>query len=347
MISIIICSKQIATDPILLQNIKDTIGTEYEVIHIDNSTNRYNIFEAYNQGVSQSHGEYLCFMHDDVIFHSKDWGTVVEKSLALKAVGALGVAGGCVVQAHTDWRFYRFHRLNYLIQGVNTVEENSQYYTLDPPLQTPYKRPLAMVAVLDGVWICIRRELFEQIRFDDVNYHDFHLYDSDICMQINTLGLCSFVTYDILLEHKSEGAFSAGFKENLEVFSNKWKEMLPLVKGISVSKNELEEALRIGNMSLDERLTQDAKLIAIRQLQKQKAAGEACRPYTADELKTMEASAYACRKQCIKDLSTPSQKVLNLIRSYMRLPYARRSTQLIIKFIWYRVLCMRHLIHRS
>lgn len=55
-----------------------TVGYTYELIVIDNSEYKYSIFEAYNLGIERSSGEYLCFIHDDILFHSQDWGKAVE-----------------------------------------------------------------------------------------------------------------------------------------------------------------------------------------------------------------------------------------------------------------------------
>lgn len=75
MISIIICSRNKNIDSELEQNILDTIGNiVYEVINIDNSTNNYSIFQAYNKGTQIAKYPYLCFMHEDILFHTADWG---------------------------------------------------------------------------------------------------------------------------------------------------------------------------------------------------------------------------------------------------------------------------------
>ena len=74
MISIIICSRNLGIDPKLSTNITSTIGCEYELIVIDNSQNKYSIFQAYNIGIEKSTSEIICFVHEDVLFHSKDWG---------------------------------------------------------------------------------------------------------------------------------------------------------------------------------------------------------------------------------------------------------------------------------
>jgi glycosyltransferase involved in cell wall biosynthesis len=72
MISIIICSRNLGIDPKLSTNITSTIGCEYELIVIDNSQNKYSIFQAYNIGIEKSTSEIICFVHEDVLFHSKD-----------------------------------------------------------------------------------------------------------------------------------------------------------------------------------------------------------------------------------------------------------------------------------
>jgi len=68
MISLISCSRNSDISLKLKDNIAATIGCDYELVFIDNSKNSYNIFQAYNEGVSRSKGDILCFMHDDVIF---------------------------------------------------------------------------------------------------------------------------------------------------------------------------------------------------------------------------------------------------------------------------------------
>ena len=77
MISLIVCSRSIDISDELKQNIQSTIGAEYELVAIDNSQNEYSIFSAYNEGVRRSKYPYLCFMHDDIIYHTQGWGLKV------------------------------------------------------------------------------------------------------------------------------------------------------------------------------------------------------------------------------------------------------------------------------
>ena len=334
MLSLIICSTHSALSDSFEANIQNTIGTEYEIIHVDNSRHQYNIFEAYNEGVAKAKGEYLCFVHEDVRFHSRDWGKTVEQHLSQPFVGAIGVAGGNVVLDKLDWRFYGFGYVN-LIQGTTSIEETPGYYISHKSFSN-CRLPLLQVAVLDGVWICIRKELFKQIRFDDEHFHDFHLYDSDICMQVNQIGLGVFVTHDVLLEHFSEGTFSAGYSDSLDIFARKWKNSLPLIKGISVSEQDINEALVRAQKLYSERLYRDAIVIGLRKkLSLEKNGGL---DYSFEEKQLMEKSAFTYRKWCIKNDELDNVDVWALVLQYLRAPYATRKCKLVTKYLWYRLL---------
>ncbi|OIV43184.1 glycosyltransferase [Flavobacterium johnsoniae] len=95
MISIIICSRNIHLYDKVYKSIQETIGIlDYEIIRIDNSIENLSITKAYNKGIQKSKYEYLLFVHEDVIFHTLNWGQIVintfESNLKL---GLIGVAG--------------------------------------------------------------------------------------------------------------------------------------------------------------------------------------------------------------------------------------------------------------
>ena len=93
MISCIICSRQLDISAELKENIASTIGCEYELVVIDNSKNEYSIFSAYNEGVRRAKGDILCFMHEDILYHTQGWGKIISNILQDKTIGQIGVAG--------------------------------------------------------------------------------------------------------------------------------------------------------------------------------------------------------------------------------------------------------------
>ncbi len=335
MISIIICSQHATIDKALSENIKQTIGVEYEIIIIDNSTNLYSIFEAYNLGSERAKGDYLCFMHEDIIIHTTGWGHFVESYLQQDFVGALGVAGSNVVLNKLDWRFYGFDQM-YLIQGTSTIEENPTYYHSFIPHRNSFS-PICQVATIDGVWMCFRKEIFKYIRFDSETFHDFHLYDTDICMQVNKMNKGVFLTTDVLLEHKSMGTFTASYLEALETFDNKWKEYLPMIKGTIVTQQQMDNAIAAAQPRFYERLRRDAIVVQLRILFTQKRNGQSVRQFTDEEMTVMDESLYTCCRQSFKDKSISSVQAKILLKSYLKKNYTHKKLSVLIKYIWYRL----------
>ena len=77
MISIIICSRFQSISKELKDNIENTVGVVHEIICIDNSKSQYDIFSAYNEGVKRSQYPLLCFMHEDILHYTSDWGKLL------------------------------------------------------------------------------------------------------------------------------------------------------------------------------------------------------------------------------------------------------------------------------
>ena len=95
MLSIIICSISPERLQEISQNIHATIGVEHEIIAIDNREKCWSIARAYNEGARQARYPYLFFVHEDVKFHSQDWGTVVAEKLAEPSGTRRVVCGSC------------------------------------------------------------------------------------------------------------------------------------------------------------------------------------------------------------------------------------------------------------
>lgn len=232
MISLIVCSRNTDVAEQMQRNVSETIGTDYEWIVVDNSDNKYNLFQAYNEGVGRSKGEIMCFMHDDIVFHTYDWGRVVESVMFDNSIGVLGVIGGKFVPENASWWLANCGA-GKIIQGIKT--ERGYFAAVDgKDAETPYEE----VAVVDGLWFCMRKDMFSKLKFDEMNFKGFHCYDVDICMQSNAMGKRVVVTPNILIEHLSRGDVKENYYRDLKVFSEKWKDELPLVKGVEMGEDE-------------------------------------------------------------------------------------------------------------
>lgn len=235
MISLIICSRTPDISVELKKNIAATIGCEHELCVIDNSNNKYNIFQAYNEGVRRSKGDILCFMHDDILYHSDNWGGVVYDCFRrFSSLGCLGVAGSFLMldTPSSFWHSGAFCMHYYGRDESGNLEPVSVS-------EEKYDNVFIEVASVDGMWMCFRRSLFESIRFDDMNFDGFHCYDSDICMQVIQAGYGIGVVNGVLVEHSKRGSQDANYFKNIRIWHNKWTSNLPLERGEAFSEKDI------------------------------------------------------------------------------------------------------------
>jgi len=233
MISILICSRTADIPPRLRDNISATIGVEYELVVIDNSQNRYSIFSAYNRGVEQAKFPYFCFMHDDIVIHTSDWGKkVVSHFERRKEIGCLGILGGHYMpNTPAYWGDVPAISGVYISNrnGVRITRREDKYFTVNNE---------ADVVACDGVWFCIPRKLFvdDGIKFDDELFSGFHYYDMDICFRILQKGYVNIVISDVLIEHieGTQNSMNENFYSAQKIFFEKWKHDLPKRAGVEI-----------------------------------------------------------------------------------------------------------------
>ncbi|HMR92072.1 MAG TPA: glycosyltransferase [Chitinophagaceae bacterium] len=222
MLSLIICARQADIPDVLKENIRQTIGASYELIVIDNSAGRLNIFQAYNEGVRRSTYPLLLFMHDDIIYHTPDWGKLLISHFNNAGIGAAGIAGTPYLPVSPGGWWSTGIGYLYLLQSESAGKPASLQNYSCPVLNN------REVVALDGVWFCIRRTLFEHIRFDDETYKGFHFYDIDTTLQVFKAGYKLLSINDILIHHTSAGRLNDSWVENLSLFRQKWAHELPV-----------------------------------------------------------------------------------------------------------------------
>ena len=219
MLSIIICSRTQTINKDLSENIKNTVGCEYELIVIDNSDNTYSIFEAYNLGIDKSTGDYLCFIHDDILFHTTGWGNSIHRIFDEdKQIGLIGVAGAKSKTKMPSlwWSCPQEDKIASLIQHIpdrETERWNSGFE----------KEFLVEVAAIDGVFMVMRKD--NRIRFSP-EMTGFHNYDLNLSFECEKLGYKIMVTNEILVEHFSLGTIKGEWVESsyqlYTLYKNSW-----------------------------------------------------------------------------------------------------------------------------
>ena len=230
MISIVICNRGEKINQDLEDNIKSTIGNvDFEIICINNEKGQYNIFQAYNIGVEKAKFPYLCFMHDDVRYHTQNWGLNVINHFLDKQVGMLGVSGPTYLSKIPGiwWGIDRPANPTKSIRqyslDTNRLNPQEQHVTIF----NPFNEIKSEVVAVDGLFFCIRKDLFDVIRFDE-NYGGFHFYDIDISLQVLRLNYKIVCVYDIFVEHISASVLNEAWIKSSRLFYSKWKKMLPV-----------------------------------------------------------------------------------------------------------------------
>lgn len=239
MLSLIICSRAPRISCELEKNITQTIGCEFELVVIDNSQNRHSIFSAYNEGVKRALGDVLCFMHDDILYKTQDWGIKVEQILKDEDIGVVGVMGSYVmIKDYGYWNMmtpYVTGNVPGLYNNQDQSDVGCNYYYDDTCSNE--------VAILDGVWLCMRKNIFQKISFDERLYSGFHFYDMDICMQSLIAGYKNIILRDVLILHKCYPKYNSAFDENMKTFHKKWASNLPQFRGEAIGLDDKKYSL--------------------------------------------------------------------------------------------------------
>lgn len=235
MLSIVICSVSPERLKQVSQNILDTVGVEYEIVAIDNRQKQWPITRAYNKGARQARYPFLFFVHEDVKFHSKGWGTVVVDKLKEPDCGVVGFAGSKVkLKCYSGWYHNEEWACSFFYQGG---ENGTRFQVMGATMERPFEE----VVTIDGFGMFVRKEVWQQYPFDEELLTGFHCYDLDFSLQIaagkryKNYVCCSL---KVLVEHSSQGSYDQNWhRETINIHKEKWNKILPLkIDGLRLGK---------------------------------------------------------------------------------------------------------------
>lgn len=219
MISIIVCSIDIELRDRLKKNIEETIGYDFEFLYLDNRIEKKGICAAYNMLAEKAIGDYLCFVHEDVSFESRNWGVELAKQASDKSVGVLGFAGSGTMGSFPYW-LDKYTNIHYFTQRTKdgAIVENFKLQEGDSDKKE--------VVVLDGMFLFCRKEIWEKYKFDEQSFSRFHLYDIDFTFNVSQ-SYKNYVNQTVLMTHYSLGSPNRTYYDSMILFHKKWKEKLP------------------------------------------------------------------------------------------------------------------------
>ena len=182
--------------------------------------NKKSLHKIYNEAIDfalQENVEHLVLVHDDVILENFS-----EQRLErlFKKFDIVGCAGTTEVKLQTPALWH--------IMGGGFGSGNLfgavAHGTQDDKHMTSFGSYPKRVVLLDGVFLAIKKKVFEQTRFDEDCPAKWHFYDLDYTMQCHKAGFKLGVG-DILITHNSPGltSFTEEFNKGQEWFLQKWK----------------------------------------------------------------------------------------------------------------------------
>ena len=177
------------------------------------------LIRALNQGAELATGELLCFLHNDTEMREPRWLERLQGAVESSArIGLAGLYG--VRRVRRDGR-YVGRTIVHCLAGAETLHA-----------------PRVEVAAVDGVCLCLARDVLQAVGGFDEGYGFFHGYDRELSFAVRELGLRCAVVHAPFV-HRGGGTRTgehapvpaaldlAQRREALARFARKWRHRLP------------------------------------------------------------------------------------------------------------------------
>ncbi|MGN6603999.1 MAG: glycosyltransferase [Ginsengibacter sp.] len=226
MISVLICSVKPHLLKKVSENIRKTIGIPHEILFKDNRIENSGVCKVYNELALKAKYEKLCFIHEDVILKTADWGKkIIELFEEDKSIGLIGLAG-CKYKSGYFSGWYSGVREFDCANYFHEYPDGNEHVYLNPKQSG---NPQEVVCI-DGVFICCTKEAWQQTLFDEKLLKGFHFYDIDFSLRVSK-EFKSIVAFDIDLVHITTGGdYSNNWVETAILYHQEKKDFLPFSK---------------------------------------------------------------------------------------------------------------------
>ncbi|MDR0565045.1 MAG: glycosyltransferase family protein [Azoarcus sp.] len=190
-------------------------GFSYEIIGIHDA---HSLAEGYNRAINRSRGDFLIFSHDDILILDSCFGHKISRRL--QDFDILGMAGSRRAEG-ACW-FSSGNLFGAIAHAY--LDENK----LELSLWSTHPWPVVDgIQCIDGLCIMTRRDVAEEIRFDETTFDGFHLYDLDFSFSAWQAGKKLGVCCDIPVIHASTGSYDKKHAYYSRLFIEKHRSALP------------------------------------------------------------------------------------------------------------------------
>jgi hypothetical protein len=180
MFSILICSVHASHLERLKINIHATAGYEYELLVWDNLKDPKPITEVYNLLAARAKHPYFCFVHEDIEFKTQNWLSVLLTTFEQnRETGLVGIAGAKYKSRTPSGWSTGIPDLDY----SNIYHQDKNGHTIHL-YSNSGQSSFEPVVNVDGVFIAVRREVWDKAKFNTDILRGFHLYDIDFSFRV-------------------------------------------------------------------------------------------------------------------------------------------------------------------
>lgn len=238
MLSVLICSVNDELLRQVKQNIAETVGVPHEILVWDNKASNDGICRVYNRLADDAQYSLLLFLHEDVTFQTINWGQkLVQKFEEDSAVGLIGVAGSRYKgKMYSGWYTSNKEIDLYNIIHTDGKQVNAMLNRADT--STHYHDAVC----IDGVFMMCRKNVWEQIRFDEQLLKGFHFYDLDFSVRVAAVTKVLVVTDVTLVHHTNGGDYGSRWVNEAFIYHAAKENELPVSVGEIPAGFELQLA---------------------------------------------------------------------------------------------------------
>jgi len=194
---------------------------KYELLLIDNAASVYTSGSKANNDASlKANGDYLMFIHQDVLLRSKDALKQVEDSLSTLSKVGLASAVGMIKPKFINQ--YEAYARYLLLLGLGMPHlwflrygrGNNLHGSSMSPWGGRFITDPTCVQTVDEFFLTVPTKIFENTKFDEVTCPDWHLFGTDFSLSIQRKGYKVYVL-PISVIHRSRGTISVPYVRTL------------------------------------------------------------------------------------------------------------------------------------
>ena len=205
--------------PEFIEYLKKSSGFKnIEVIEKVNNGKK-SLSQLYNEILSESKTDIIVFCHDDIYFDTTGWYHKLMKHFNKSDYGIIGMAGTTDMPSSGRWWEDRKKMIGIVNHENGGKKWESKY-------SESLNNNIGQTIIVDGVFIAVDRKKLKKNFNED--FKGFHFYDIPFCFENYLEGVKVGVITNIRITHRSIGQTNEQWEENRKLFSEKYKDNLPI-----------------------------------------------------------------------------------------------------------------------